>query len=52
MVLVFKTNIFEQMEMHVRAILDVFSIITTVDFNFEDCDNIFRTIESTNSKTT
>lgn len=42
MVLVFKTTIFQQMELHVRALLDSFSTIKTVDFDFEDCDIILR----------
>ena len=50
MVLVFKTNIFHQMEIHVRALLDSFKIIKSVDFDFEDCDNILR-VEATNNIT-
>lgn len=42
MVLVFKTTIFQQMEIHVRALLDSFSMINSVDFDFEDCDTILR----------
>ena len=42
MVLVFKTTIFKQMELHVRALLDSFSTINAVDFDFEDCDIILR----------
>ena len=45
MILVFKTNLFEQFEYHVRAILNQFNQITAIDFDFEDCDNILR-IES------
>ena len=46
MVLVFKTNIFSQLEIHVKSILDSFTQITAVDFDFEDCDKILR-IEAT-----
>ena len=46
MILVFKTNIFSQLEMHVKAILDSFSEILAIDFDFEDADNILR-IEAT-----
>ncbi|WP_372745902.1 hypothetical protein [Lutibacter sp.] len=46
MVLVFKTNIFSQLEIHVKAILDSFTQITSVNFDFEDCDKILR-IEAT-----
>ena len=42
MILVFKTNIFQLMENQVRAILDSFQQISSVDFDFEDCDNILR----------
>jgi len=42
MVLVFKTTIFPQLEFHVKAILDSFKQILTVDFDFEDCDKILR----------
>ncbi len=42
MILVFKTNIFSELEIHIRAMLDSFSTINTVDFDFEDCDNILR----------
>ena len=42
MVIVLKTNIFSQLETHVRGILDVFNQISTVDFDFEDVDNILR----------
>lgn len=42
MILVFKTNIFSEIEIHIRAILDSFSTIKTVNFDFEDCDNILR----------
>lgn len=46
MILVFKTNIFSQLEIHVKAILDSFSEILAIDFDFEDADNILR-IEAT-----
>lgn len=42
MILVFKTNIFNEFEIHVRSILDGFKNITHIDFDFEDCDNILR----------
>lgn len=42
MVIVLKTNIFSQLETHVRGILDTFNQISTVDFDFEDVDNILR----------
>ena len=48
MILVFKTNIFQQMEIHVRALLDSFNMIHAVDFDFEDCDNILRVEASKN----
>ena len=42
MIFVFKTNIFPQLEFHVKAILDSFSEILAIDFDFEDDDNILR----------
>ncbi|WP_111707116.1 hypothetical protein [Lutibacter citreus] len=48
MILVFKTNIFLQLEIHVRAILDSLKMINNVDFDFEDCDNILRVEVSKN----
>ena len=42
MVIVLKTNILSQLETHVRAMLDSFKQILTVDFDFEDCDKILR----------
>ena len=42
MVIILKTNIFSQLETHVRGILDTFNQISTVDFDFEDVDNILR----------
>ena len=42
MIIVLKTNIFSQLETQVRAILDCFNQISTVDFDFEDVDNILR----------
>jgi len=42
MVLVFKTNIFNQLGIHVRAMLDSFTQISAIDFDFEDCDNVLR----------
>jgi len=50
MILVFKTNIFSQLEIHVKAILDSFSEILAIDFDFEDTDNILR-IEATEDVT-
>ena len=50
MILVFKTNIFSKIEIHIREILDSFSTINTIDFDFEDCDNILR-IEATSDLT-
>ena len=50
MILVFKTNIFSEIEIHIRAILDSFSTIKTVNFDFEDCDNILR-VEATSDLT-
>ncbi|WP_372793606.1 hypothetical protein [Lutibacter sp.] len=50
MIIVFKTNIFSQLETHVRAMLDSFKQISTVDFDFEDCDKILR-IEATEDLT-
>ena len=50
MVLVFKTNIFSQLEIHVKAILDSFTQITSVNFDFEDVDRILR-IEATEDLT-
>lgn len=46
MILVFKTNILHQMEIHVRAILTEVKKISNIDFDFEDCDNVLR-IEAT-----
>lgn len=46
MILVFKTNIFAQLEIHVRALLDTFKQISSIDFDFDDVDNILR-IEAT-----
>ncbi|MGV6846376.1 MAG: hypothetical protein ACWA42_09665 [Lutibacter sp.] len=42
MILVFKTNIFKELEYHVRSLLETISAIQTVDFDFEDCDRILR----------
>lgn len=42
MILVFKTNIFSQLEIHVKAILDSFKQISEINFDFEDVDNILR----------
>lgn len=50
MIIVLKTNIFSQLETHVRGILDSFNQILTVDFDFEDVDNILR-IEATEDVT-
>ena len=50
MVLVFKTNIFSQLEFHVKAILESFNQISTIDFDFEDCDKILR-VEATEDLT-
>lgn len=50
MVLVFKTSIFSQLEIHVRAILDTFKQISSIDFDFEDVDKILR-IESSEDLT-
>jgi len=47
MILVFKTNIFSELEIHIKSILDSFSTIKTIDFDFEDCDNILRIETST-----
>ena len=48
MVIILKTNIFSQLEIHVRGILDAFNEISTVDFDFEDVDNILRIEASQN----
>ena len=48
MVIVLKTNIFSLLETHVRGILDAFNQISTVDFDFEDVDNILRIEASQN----
>ncbi|WP_298364830.1 hypothetical protein [uncultured Lutibacter sp.] len=48
MIIVLKTNIFSQLETQVRAILDCFNQISTVDFDFEDVDNILRIEASQN----
>jgi hypothetical protein len=50
MILVFKTNIFSQLEIHVKAILNSFKQISNIDFDFEDADNILR-IEATEDLT-
>ncbi|WP_089378121.1 hypothetical protein [Lutibacter flavus] len=50
MVLVFKTNVFRQLEIHVRAVLSTFSNISRIDFDFEDCDKILR-VETSNDIT-
>ena len=50
MILVFKTSIFSQLEIHVRAILDTFKQISSIDFDFEDVDKILR-IESSEDLT-
>ena len=50
MVLVFKTTIFSQLEIHVRSILDSFKQISSIDFDFEDVDKILR-IEATEDLT-
>jgi len=50
MILVFKTNLFSQVEYHVRAMLDTYNQISKVDFDFEDCDNILR-VEATEDLT-
>lgn len=42
MVLVFKTNTFSQLEIHVKALLSSLKSISTIDFDFEDCDKILR----------
>lgn len=42
MILVFKTNVFSQLEIHVKAILDSFKQISAIDFDFEDCDKVLR----------
>ncbi|WP_299523123.1 hypothetical protein [uncultured Lutibacter sp.] len=42
MVIVLKTNILSQLETHVRAMLDSFKQIVTVDFDFEDVDKSLR----------
>ena len=42
MILVFKTTVFSEIEIHIRAMLDSFPTINTIDFDFEDCDNILR----------
>jgi len=42
MVIVLKTNILSQLETQVRAMLDSFKQIVTVDFDFEDVDKILR----------
>lgn len=46
MILVFKTNIFKQLEFHVKALLYSLKNISTIDFDFEDCDKILR-VEAT-----
>ncbi len=38
MILVFKTNIFKHLECHVKALLYSLKNISTIDFDFEDCD--------------
>jgi hypothetical protein len=48
MILVFKTTVFSEIEIHIRAFLDSFSTIKTIDFDFEDCDNILRIEASQN----
>lgn len=50
MIFVFKTNIFYQLEIHVRAILSTFNNISKIDFDFEDCDKILR-VEASNDIT-
>ena len=50
MVLVFKTNIFHQLEIHVIAVLSAFGNISRIDFDFEDCDKILR-VEASNDIT-
>ena len=42
MVLVFKTNAFSQFEFHVKELLSSLKNISTIDFDFEDCDKILR----------
>ncbi|MFD0761567.1 hypothetical protein ACFQZW_05690 [Lutibacter aestuarii] len=42
MVLVFKTNIFHQLEIHVRDLLSTFRNISRIDFDFEDRDKVLR----------
>ncbi|MEH6681348.1 MAG: hypothetical protein V7724_12425 [Sediminicola sp.] len=42
MVLVFQTNITTPLEKYARQLLSAFHEIITVDFDFEDVDNILR----------
>ncbi len=46
MILVFKTNIFKQLEFHLKSLLYSLKNISTIDFDFEDCDKILR-VEAT-----
>lgn len=48
MIIVLKTNIFSLLEIHVRAMLDSFKQISTIDFDFEDVDHILRIEASQN----
>lgn len=48
MVLVFKTNLNENLEKKVRNILSPLKEIDTVDFDFEDCDNVLRIVAKEN----
>lgn len=50
MVLVFKTNTFSQLEFHVKELLSSLKNISTIDFDFEDCDKVLR-VEATEDLT-
>ena len=41
-ILVFKTNINKHQEVFIREVLSIYNEIKSVDFDFEDCDNILR----------
>jgi len=51
MILVFKTTVFSEIEFHIQAFLDSFSTIKSIDFDFEDVDNVLR-IEASQNITT
>ncbi|MFD1292891.1 hypothetical protein ACFQ5N_03490 [Lutibacter holmesii] len=48
MVIVLKTNIFSQLETHVRSLLNTFKQISSIDFDFEDVDRVLRIEASQN----